>query len=367
MVRKGFAALAAVVLSTALLLGGMECALRVLFDRPRGTFYSFIPGAQGLYPESSRIRMSFGPIPYVVDTDSHGFRSPEPENPKPPRKLRIACLGDSITDGFFVDNEDTYPSALRADLRRAGWDADVVDAAHAGGSIDKEFAILKRNVAPLAPDVVVLTFVTNDIKDIIGKTRDELLAYHDAPVQVAQFLLTKSALAEFVVDTYYRLLLPQYGGAAEAAPAAHRYDIPGGDEFDANAALFDAVFRDGDGLVLHEPFPDRVAGALDNYLFVLAKIKEFCDRTGMHLVFEFFPAYTQVYGPAASLTIERALEARCAELGIEFHDLTPTFRAQGRNAVLHLAPMDFHLNPAGNKVLAAAVASHVTGWLAMPP
>ena len=40
-----------------------------------------------------------------------------------------------------------------------------------------------------------------------------------------------------------------------------------------------------------------------------------------------------------------------------FLDLTPDFRREGRDRVLHLAPVDYHLNPAGNEVIACAVVA----------
>jgi lysophospholipase L1-like esterase len=38
---------------------------------------------------------------------------------KPPGVFRIACVGDSVTFGFNVDDADTYPQLLAQQLERA--------------------------------------------------------------------------------------------------------------------------------------------------------------------------------------------------------------------------------------------------------
>jgi len=45
-----------------------------------------------------------------------------------------------------------------------------------------------------------------------------------------------------------------------------------------------------------------------------------------------------------------------ADASIPFLDLTETFRKEGEKTVLHLAPVDYHLNPTGNKVMAEDIA-----------
>jgi len=108
----------------------------------------------------------------AVRTDSHGFRSPEVEVPKPPGTLRLAFLGASTT--FCAEassNEATWPhlvwKAVAAAYPRAR--VDYVNAAVGGYGVESSIQNFERRVAPCAPDVVVIYHATNDIA---GDTRE---------------------------------------------------------------------------------------------------------------------------------------------------------------------------------------------------
>jgi len=72
-------------------------------------------------------------------------------------------------------------------------------------------------------------------------------------------------------------------------------------------------------------------------------------------VFVYFPAYPQVYDTSSSSRIQDLLREECRRLGVPFCDLTPAFRRQAASEVLYLAPLDFHPNPAGNRLIAKTV------------
>ena len=50
------------------------------------------------------------------------------------------------------------------------------------------------------------------------------------------------------------------------------------------------------------------------------------------------------------------MASTCVDRKVPFLDLTEALRTKGKAQVLHLAPIDFHLNPAGNEVMAEAIA-----------
>ena len=100
---------------------------------------------------------------------------------------------------------------------------------------------------------------------------------------------------------------------------------------------------------------------------MLEQVKHTCDEHGVRLLFVYFPAYSQIYDPTASTYINQLLDRACAGLKVDFVDLTEAFRAGGRGEVLHLAPLDFHPNPRGYQVFAAAIAEHLRAaapWVA---
>ena len=73
-------------------------------------------------------------------------------------------------------------------------------------------------------------------------------------------------------------------------------------------------------------------------------------------MFAYFPAYSQVYEARPSLVLRNILRKFCLRNSIHFLDLTPIFRSADRKQPLHLAPIDFHPNPRGNRLIAKSVA-----------
>jgi lysophospholipase L1-like esterase len=346
----------------------IEAVLRVVFHYPRGYFRFMAADGARLYPPSATLPMRWGAIPYEVKTNALGFRGDEIERVAPPDRQRIVAIGDSVTDGFFADNEATFPAQLQRYLRAEGRDVEVINAARGGGSIDKEYAILKEHGFPLQPDVVVLTFVTNDIFDIRERSLDNLLTrdLHARSQGLGGRLLTDTALGEWVTDRALRLRFRSYR-AADRAPAIGaptgkdpRYDLWGAERFQENVERFRSLTKNMDGMVLNEPFSDEVKGILTNYVAILDRMKHDCTERNARLVFVYFPAYSQVYDPGASLAIRDLLAIECAGRSIDFVDLTGPFRSEGKATVLHLAPVDFHPNPEGNRLMARTVGARLT-------
>ena len=336
-----------------------ELFLRAAFGFPHGSFNYLLSAKDGLYPRKSTIIMEYGFKPYTVKTNSFGMRGGEIPITKLGDKIRIIALGDSVTDGFFVDNEGTYPYLLQQILNENAKSVEVLNVARGGGSIDKEYALL-RVVMPLKPDIVLLTFVNNDIAEILGKSRKELLSMklRTVPNQLPEWLLTKTAVGELVGDLKLKIKYKNYRFFERNNKTQKKkvWRIEDGEKYDDNVIKFNQVASRLEGMVANEPFSADVNEAIDNYIFALENLRNFCIDNHAMLVFVYFPSYSQIYNMSASLKIRDILREACADLSIPFADLSGTFRGIGRNKVLHFAPLDFHCNAEGNKVIANAVA-----------
>ena len=91
---------------------------------------------------------------FSVSTNSIGLRSPELQKTKP--ELRIVCLGDSVTFGWGVAEEDSYPRVLEGMLSQDGYDVEVINA---GIPAMKPLHIMKwsqKNLKSLQPDLILL-------------------------------------------------------------------------------------------------------------------------------------------------------------------------------------------------------------------
>jgi lysophospholipase L1-like esterase len=82
------------------------------------------------------------------------------------RKRTIVTLGDSFTEGFPTEESQHYPNVLRALLREAGCDVNVLNLGLGASGTDQQLALFEREVLPrLMPDVVVWALYQNDVLD----------------------------------------------------------------------------------------------------------------------------------------------------------------------------------------------------------
>jgi lysophospholipase L1-like esterase len=346
----------------AIILGGIEVSVRLATGRPKGTFAGWFPEVRGLYPRNARILMP-GPVPWVVETNRWGFRGPDIAVEKSPGVSRIAMIGDSVTDGFCVDNDATFPAMVGQTLARKGVRAEVINTASGGASIDIELAVLRGVVSRFSPDIAVLTFVTNDVNALSDVGDEQLygssLERRSARNSLVRMGVVGTALGEWTFETYLRKVAPGY--AAHPAPSAasplpaERYYVEGGSDFSTNSRLFLERFRTGDAMILGEVLPESMEIQLRRYLKAWDLFMDHARARGMRPVFVYFPAYPQVYDRDAPTTIRDRLRAHSANRDVPFLDLTTALQAQ-EAAILHLAPADYHLNPEGNRVIGEALA-----------
>lgn len=106
--------------------------------------------------------------------------------------VRIVALGDSLTAGYGLDAEDSFPAVLEAELRARGHDVEVVNAGVSGDTTRGGLERLDWAV-PDDTDAVIVELGANDALRGIepGATRDNLdailgrLVDRDIPVLLA--------------------------------------------------------------------------------------------------------------------------------------------------------------------------------------
>ena|GEM_PF-848824 len=351
------------VIASLVLILTVELCLRIFFGYPKCLFDNI---TSGFFPKNSTIKLKWGIIPFTVKTNQLGLRGKAFPLNKPEGSIRIMAVGDSVTVGFYVDNEDTYPCLLEELLNeRVGEgkrNIEVINGARGKASIDLEYLMIKELAIPLQADAVLLMFTTNDIAEIAAYSGKELLSLELEKVKAlttTELILTKTAIGEIAFDLYLRNRSIHYRAHERIGgykTGENKYRIKGGDNFAANAKIFIDRFKMTDGLVLKEPLSARTVKIIDNYLFALEHVNNTCRENNITLFFIYFPAYNQVYDVNASMKIKDALKDACNKFAIPFIDLTEPFRIKGKNKVLHFAPEDFHPNPDGNKVVAEGIA-----------
>jgi hypothetical protein len=85
-------------------------------------------------------------------TNSRRLRSPEIG---PKQGLRIIAIGDSITNGWGVENDETWPARLQEELRARGEEAEVINAGVPANAEKTMEAWCVTEGAELKPDIVI--------------------------------------------------------------------------------------------------------------------------------------------------------------------------------------------------------------------
>jgi len=175
------ARLAIAVASLAAALGTGELALRVLTPAgyPEGAFENVdflrtdpVVGWRNqpdLDVES--VTIAGHRYPARLRTDSRGFRSPEPGRERASGVVRIVCLGDSVTFGYWREGSlrrpqvgtvhfEGYVDELRRLLHSEPFE--VVNAGVLGYSSSHGLRQLALRILPLRPDIVTVRFGYND-------------------------------------------------------------------------------------------------------------------------------------------------------------------------------------------------------------
>jgi lysophospholipase L1-like esterase len=125
----------------------------VKFDK--NVFWKFKPNqtlrAKGIYLKPVRI-------------NNQGFRGPDFKLEKRPHSFRIICLGDSVTFGWSVGDDETYPAQLSTLLKQKnpGCDIEVLNLGVTGYTSFQGKQLFLAFAQELKPDVVIMGFGQND-------------------------------------------------------------------------------------------------------------------------------------------------------------------------------------------------------------
>lgn len=122
-------------------------------DRPLQLGYVHKPGSAAMYRG------------YEIKINSQGLRDREYSVVKPPNTYRIAVLGDSVTFGFGVAADMSYPEIIERKLlnRATGKNVEVINFSVTSYNSRQELILLKEKALAYKPDLIILGYHLNDI------------------------------------------------------------------------------------------------------------------------------------------------------------------------------------------------------------
>jgi lysophospholipase L1-like esterase len=161
----------AAIIATGIAFGFCEIAARMIFPPPPiGTrqpqvAYLYDPEIRYVLRPNQKSWIDDG----LITVNSQGFRGPEAPSRKPEGSFRIVVIGDSLTLGWGVADNETFSARLEQLLRDhfPGQDLDVLNLGVGGYNTRQEVTFLTRKLRILRPDVVLLGFYANDVPDAL--------------------------------------------------------------------------------------------------------------------------------------------------------------------------------------------------------
>jgi lysophospholipase L1-like esterase len=120
-----------------------------------------MPGWLWTYKPNDQFNTDSKEFAHPVKTNSLGMNAPEwpVQKTKP---LRIACIGDSFTEGVGAPADSTYPAQLEKLLDTA----EVMNCGVSGSDPVFGYMLLKEKLLAYQPDVVVVAINNSDISDV---------------------------------------------------------------------------------------------------------------------------------------------------------------------------------------------------------
>jgi lysophospholipase L1-like esterase len=330
--REWLARLALLALSALVVLAGLEIWLRG-FDRPWDLPLEPHPGSQLLTRLAPGSSGAVGGAP--VRANSAGYRGPERERAKAPGLFRIALLGDSMTFGWGVRDDETFAARLEEKLRAARpadrWEVD--NFAMIGFNTAQAAEAYLRDVAAYAPDLVLLGFFLNDVEPpvLAGPAAAAANAggVEEEPSPRREPFSLARTLSRLRTTAFLK---------TRAAALARRLGVRArGSNVDRLAALFASR---GEGWRACEE--------------ALRTLRDATTANGARFATVILPVMVSLDGAYPLRAAHEQIVATCRAEGIAVLDLLPAFTGRSA-AALSVTPLDNHMNREGHEIAAQAI------------
>lgn len=163
---RTLANLGLLAVSIALTVGVLELAARIVFPAPLAWNYP-----QTQYVADPKLIFALQPnqrsfsADKSVSINERGFRGPLVPYERTPGKPRVLFLGDSITFGYGVRDDEVVTERVRALLAMDGVDVEVVNTAVPSYNTEQEVASYELQGRRYRPDWIVVGVCWNDLSD----------------------------------------------------------------------------------------------------------------------------------------------------------------------------------------------------------
>lgn len=326
------------VISIAIVLIGVislaEAILRIFDLAPTGGIVTVTKSefdrVPGLFKPAQRVLDTSKPaLEHTITINNLGFRDAENIPLAKGEEFRVLFVGDSFVLGDFVNDDETMPAQLQDEARRVCAEIRVINAGIGGTTIRDHIRVLERSMV-LEPDLVVLGFTENDVRDLIGQGAWEV------------FEENREAKSKFPMSLVYPLVrntaLWNLSRRVRAIWVSNRNlrELPEGT---GGASLPD----------------DAVNELRRRYEMDFAEFRRMVESRGVPLFFVASPAHTTLMGTGSRSQLDW-VGAVAESSEVEYLDLSTALLAGGLPIEeLFLLPHDGHPSAIGHRLAAQAI------------
>jgi hypothetical protein len=280
----------------------------------------------------------------LIEVNSLGLRYPE-LGKKAGDEFRVLVLGDSITLGDFLPEEETFTSQLEKLTAGRSRRIRFINAGIPGAGSMEELYLYQEVRDRVEPDLVLVEMYLND-----AQTAGEFYVRSiPPPFSRSRFITWAANRAQIVGKTFFR------EGGAKIDPK-WRESFRAGREL-KSGDMFGS--KDGFDFEIYNAYKDfglawntRSWEILDG---VVASLKQETSRKGIPLAIALFPVHIQVLGSYQDHYPQDRCRELCARRGVPYLDFLPGLRADWQAKREKLFYDHCHYTSYGNTVVAREI------------
>jgi lysophospholipase L1-like esterase len=139
--------------------------------------------------------------------DRNHMRRTSPFPPKSKKQFRIMVVGDSLTYGYGVREEETYPMQIETVLKKT-FNVEVLNLGVSGYQSEDILKIITKYIPLLQPNLIIYGVCLNDfLPSGVGQYENNMTYRFPLPEGVKAFLVEKTHLGRLVSDAYNYVLI----------------------------------------------------------------------------------------------------------------------------------------------------------------
>lgn len=279
-----------------------------------------------------------------VKINAKGLRGPELPYEKAPGRMRVLYLGDSVAFGYrLADYRDAFPFRTSECIeQKTGRPVETVNAGVGGYSPWQQLAFLEKEGIRYAPDLVLLSFVLNDVAEKLDLLRfggtGEGHQLRQSYYSLYDWLRHHSGIVHYVDKAKIRVRFGK--DVQQGAERVEKLSIRS---------------------LCYEPDLPKYERAWQITLENLGKLVAFCRARDLPLLLVVFPYDFQFEDVPGSSAPQRKLRAFAQEHDVPFLDLLPPLGeriAETGGAARDLFVDHGHLSSYGSRLVADILARH---------